>query len=142
MTIEITETVAIHEIEELTDFVAGFRDLGCQIAIDDFGAGYTSFRNLKTLDVDLVKIDGSFVIDLVNNPDNQFFVRTLVDLAHNFNLPTVAEWVSNAEEVAMLRDFGVEYLQGFYLGEPILSLPARLASSGVISSKGLRAAPA
>ena len=142
LTIEITETVAIHEIEELTDFVAGFRDLGCQIAIDDFGAGYTSFRNLKTLDVDLVKIDGSFVIDLVNNPDNQFFVRTLVDLAHNFNLPTVAEWVSNAEEVAMLRDFGVEYLQGFYLGEPILSLPARLASSGVISSKGLRAAPA
>lgn len=139
--IEITETVAIHEIEELTDFVASFRELGCQIAIDDFGAGYTSFRNLKTLDVDLVKIDGSFVIDLVNNPDNQFFVRTLVNLAHNFNLPTVAEWVSNDAEVAMLRDFGVEYLQGFHLGEPAMSLPASRVSDP-ISSTRLRAAPA
>jgi len=138
--IEITETVAIHEIEELTDFVSSFREFGCQIAIDDFGAGYTSFRNLKTLDVDLVKIDGSFVIDLVNNSDNQFFVRTLVDLAHNFNLPTVAEWVSNAEEVEMLRNFGVEYLQGFYLGEPVMSLPP--LQLPVISSTGLRAAPA
>lgn len=123
--IEITETVAIHEVVELTEFVAMFRELGCKIAIDDFGAGYTSFRNLKTLDVDMVKIDGSFVIDLATSPDNQFFVRTLVDLARNFNLPTVAEWVSNEEEVAMLRDFGVKYLQGFYLGEPAMSLPRK-----------------
>ncbi len=78
------------------------------------------------LDVDLVKIDGSFVIDLATNPDNQFFVRTLVDLARNFNLPTVAEWVSNEEEVEMLRDLGVKYLQGFYLGEPAMSLPSSL----------------
>jgi diguanylate cyclase (GGDEF)-like protein len=126
LVIEITETVAIHEVVELTEFVAKFRELGCRIAIDDFGAGYTSFRNLKTLDVDLVKIDGSFVIDLATNPDNQFFVRTLVDLARNFNLPTVAEWVSNEEEVEMLRDFGVKYLQGFYLGEPAMSLPSSL----------------
>ncbi len=125
--IEITETVAIHEVSELTEFVATFRDLGCKIAIDDFGAGYTSFRNLKMLDVDLVKIDGSFVIDLATNPDNQFFVRTLVNLAQNFNLPTVAEWVSNAEEVEMLKSLGVEYLQGFYLGEPTLSLPGAVA---------------
>lgn len=128
LVIEITETVAIQEVSELTEFVATFRDLGCQIAIDDFGAGYTSFRNLKMLDVDLVKIDGSFVVDLATNPDNQFFVRTLVNLAQNFNLPTVAEWVSNAEEVEMLRQFGVEYLQGFYLGEPELSLPGSVHS--------------
>src|SRR5690606_39444593 len=89
--------------------------------------GYTSFRNLKTIEVDLVKIDGSFVQDLVTNQDNQFFVRTLVELAHNFKLPTVAEWVGNAEEVAMLRDFGVDYLQGFFLGEPVLQLPASCA---------------
>ena len=126
LVIEITETVAIHEVVELTEFVAKFRELGCQLAIDDFGAGYTSFRNLKMLDVDLVKIDGSFVIDLTTNPDNQFFVRTLVDLARNFNLPTVAEWVSNEEEVVMLRDLGVKYLQGFYLGEPAMSLPRSL----------------
>lgn len=122
--VEITETVALHEIAGSAEFVTTLRDLGCQVAIDDFGAGYTSFRNLKTIEVDLVKIDGSFVQDLVTNKDNQFFVRTLVELAHNFNLPIVAEWVGNAEEVAMLRDFGVEYLQGFFLGEPVLQLPA------------------
>lgn len=123
LVVEITETVAIHDIADSAEFITTLRDLGCLIAIDDFGAGYTSFRNLKALDVDMVKIDGSFVQDLVTSPDNQFFVRTLVELARNFNLPTVAEWVSNAEEVAMLRDFGVEYLQGFYLGEPMLELP-------------------
>ncbi len=123
LTVEITETVAIHDLRETAEFVATLHDLGCLVAIDDFGAGYTSFRNLKSLDVDMVKIDGSFVQNLASNRDNQFFVRTLVDLAHNFNLPTIAEWVGNAEEVQMLRDFGVEYLQGFFLGEPALELP-------------------
>ncbi len=122
--VEITETMALHEIEGSADFVSTLRGLGCQIAIDDFGAGYTSFRNLQEVAVDLVKIDGSFVKDLLSNRDNQFFVRTLVDLAHNFSLPIVAEWVGNEDEVAMLRDFGVEYLQGFFLGEPVLQLPA------------------
>lgn len=123
LTVEITETMALHEIEGSAEFVKTLRDLGCQLAIDDFGAGYTSFRNLKHLEVDLVKIDGSFVKDLLNNKDNQFFVRTLVELAHNFKLPIVAEWVGSEEEVEMLREFGVEFLQGFYLGEPVMSLP-------------------
>ncbi|MGV8997384.1 MAG: putative bifunctional diguanylate cyclase/phosphodiesterase [Parvibaculaceae bacterium] len=123
LTVEITETMALHEIPGSAAFVTTLRELGCQVAIDDFGAGYTSFRNLQAIEVDLVKIDGSFVKDLVSNRDNQFFVRTLVELAHNFKLPIVAEWVGNEEEVAMLRDFGVEYLQGFYLGEPVMELP-------------------
>ncbi|MCE9648589.1 MAG: EAL domain-containing protein [Parvibaculum sp.] len=130
--VEITETVALQEIAGSAEFVTTLRDLGCQVAIDDFGAGYTSFRNLKTIEVDLVKIDGSFVQNLVTNQDNQFFVRTLVELAHNFNLPTVAEWVGNEEEVAMLRDFGVEYLQGFFLGEPVLQLPAQRGRSETV----------
>jgi EAL domain-containing protein (putative c-di-GMP-specific phosphodiesterase class I) len=122
LTVEITETMALDEIEGSAQFVSSLRELGCQVAIDDFGAGYTSFRNLTAVEFDLVKIDGSFVKDLMTNRDNQFFVRTLVELAHNFNLPIVAEWVGNAEEVAMLRDFGVEYLQGFFLGEPVMQL--------------------
>ena len=124
LTVEITETMALHEIPGSAAFVTTLRGLGCQVAIDDFGAGYTSFRNLQAIEVDLVKIDGSFVKDLVTNRDNQFFVRTLVELAHNFKLPIVAEWVGNAEEVTMLRDFGVEYLQGFFLGEPVMELPS------------------
>ena len=131
LTVEITETMALHEIEGSAEFVKTLRDLGCQLAIDDFGAGYTSFRNLKHLEVDLVKIDGSFVKDLLNNKDNQFFVRTLVELAHNFKLPIVAEWVGSAEEVSMLRDFGVEYLQGFFLGEPVMQLPDTIVRSDV-----------
>ena len=131
LTVEITETMALHEIEGSAEFVKTLRDLGCQLAIDDFGAGYTSFRNLKHLEVDLVKIDGSFVKDLLSNKDNQFFVRTLVELAHNFKLPIVAEWVGSEEEVEMLREFGVEFLQGFYLGEPVMSLPEDHARSAV-----------
>lgn len=138
LVIEITETVAMEEIAELAEFFASFRAMGCKIAIDDFGAGYTSFRNLKTMDVDLVKIDGSYVEGLVTNPDNQLFVRTLVELAHNFNLPTIAEWVDSPEEVTMLRELGVDYFQGFYLGKPELTLPLN-AGQGQRQSLSLRA---
>jgi len=121
--VEITETVALHELEESAKFVHALRDLGCRVAIDDFGAGYTSFRNLKALDVDMVKIDGSFIKGLVRSRDDQLFVQTLVHLAKNFNLPVVAEWVGNEDEVTLLRAYGVDYLQGFFLGEPTLELP-------------------
>ena len=120
LTVEITETVALHDLEESERFVSSLRDMGCQVAIDDFGAGYTSFRNLKALDVDMVKIDGSFVQGLVRSRDDQLFVQTLVHLAKNFRIPVVAEWVTNEDEVTLLRAYGVEYLQGFYLGEPTL----------------------
>ncbi len=118
LTLELTETVAIHDIESSARFVASLRDLGCKVAIDDFGAGYTSFRNLQMLDVDMVKIDGSFVRGLTDNKDNQLFVRTLVDLAANFNLDTVAEWVATEEDADLLRSYGVDYFQGFLYGKP------------------------
>jgi len=125
LVVEITETVAIEEISESQEFVATVRDQGAKVAIDDFGAGYTSFRNLKCLSVDMVKIDGTFVEGLMGKPDNQMFLRTFVDLARNFGLPTVAECVSCEAEVAYLRDIGVEYLQGFHLGEPVMLPPWR-----------------
>lgn len=119
LTVEITETVALQEISELSSFLDALRQLGCKVAIDDFGAGYTSYRNLQSLDVDLVKIDGSFVKGITDCEDSQFFVRALIDLAQKFGLETVAEWVETKEEVELLKSFGVEYLQGFYLGKPI-----------------------
>ncbi len=76
LTIEITETVALQDIDETARFVGAIRELGCSVALDDFGAGYTSFRNLKALTVDCVKIDGSFVCGLAENVDNQLFIRT------------------------------------------------------------------
>ncbi|HEY5337543.1 MAG TPA: bifunctional diguanylate cyclase/phosphodiesterase [Rhizomicrobium sp.] len=118
--VELTETAALNDFEESARFVSNLREMGCKVAIDDFGAGYTSFRNLQMLHVDMVKIDGSYVKGLVQSPDNQIFVRTLVDLAKNFNLKTVAEWVGSDEDAALLESFGVDYFQGFHLGEPVL----------------------
>lgn len=121
MTVELTETAALHGFEENSRFVTRLRDMGCRVAIDDFGAGYTSFRNLHNLHVDMVKIDGDYVKNLSTSPDNQVFVRTLVDLAKNFRLETVAEWVSSEEDAKLLLEFGVDYFQGFYFGEPNVS---------------------
>jgi EAL domain-containing protein (putative c-di-GMP-specific phosphodiesterase class I) len=118
--VELTETAALHHFEENAQFVSQLRELGCRVAIDDFGAGYTSFRNLQMLRVDTVKIDGAYVQGLCTSPDNQIFVRTLIDLAKNFNLKTVAEWVSSAEEADLLESFGVDYFQGFHFGLPVL----------------------
>jgi diguanylate cyclase (GGDEF)-like protein len=118
--VELTETAALHAFEESTRFISNLREMGCRVAIDDFGAGYTSFRNLQLLHVDMVKIDGSYVKDLSASPDNQIFVRTLVELARNFNLKTVAEWVASDEDAALLEGFGVDYFQGFHFGEPVL----------------------
>ena len=118
--VELTETAALHHFEDNARFVSQLRDMGCRVAIDDFGAGYTSFRNLQMLRVDTVKIDGAYVRDLSQSPENQIFVRTLVDLAKNFNLKTVAEWVSSDEDAALLESFGVDYFQGFHFGEPAL----------------------
>jgi diguanylate cyclase (GGDEF)-like protein len=118
LTVEITETMAIQDLAEAMRFVAALHDLGCRVGLDDFGAGYTSFRHLRSLAVDVVKIDGSFVVDLADNSDNQLFVRTLVDLARNFGVTTVAESVGDAAAAELLRSYGVERLQGFHFGRP------------------------
>jgi diguanylate cyclase (GGDEF)-like protein len=129
LVVELTETAALLDIEESVRFTGRLRDIGAKVAIDDFGAGYTSFRNLQALRVDMVKIDGSFVRGLAQSPDNHVFVRTLVDLARNFRLQTVAEWVSDQREADILCAMGVDFLQGFYFGKPELK-PAGLLPAG------------
>jgi diguanylate cyclase (GGDEF)-like protein len=123
LVVEITETAALHDIEESAGFVATLRELGCRIALDDFGAGFTSLRHLQALAVDTVKIDGSFVRNLGQNPDNQVFLRHLVGLAKGLNLLTVAECVETPEEAVLLRREGVNFLQGYYYGIPTLEKP-------------------
>jgi diguanylate cyclase (GGDEF)-like protein len=116
LTVEITETAAIQDIDETRGFVARVKDLGCRIAIDDFGAGYTSFRNLRKLGVDLVKIDGAFVQNLMQSEDDRAFVHTLIDLGRRLGLKTVAEWVQDEASATMLADWGCDYLQGVLVG--------------------------
>lgn len=118
--VELTETAALHRFEENARFISQLRDVGARVAIDDFGAGYTSFRNLQMLHVDTVKIDGSYVKDLSQSPENQVFVRTLVGLAKSFDIRTVAEWVGSDDDAALLQSFGVDYFQGFHFGEPVI----------------------
>ena len=112
LTIEITETCAIEDIEATRRAIAAMKRLGAKVAMDDFGAGHTSFRNLRGLAFDLLKIDGAFVQNLARSPDDRFFVRTLVDLAHHLAIPIVAEWVEDAETADLLATWGVDYFQG------------------------------
>jgi len=123
LTVEITETAAIQDIEESARFVATVRELGCRVALDDFGAGFTSFRHLKQLTVDIVKIDGSFVRDIARSEDNRVFVRTIVGLAHNFGLATVAECVETAADAAILAAEDVDCLQGWHFARPSIDRP-------------------
>ena len=118
--VELTETAALHHFEENARFVTQLKELGVRVAIDDFGAGYTSFRNLQLLHVDIVKIDGSYVKNLSESPENQVFVRTLVGLAKNFDMRVVAEWVGSDADAFLLQSFGVDYFQGFHFGEPVI----------------------
>ena len=115
--VEITETSAIADVEATHAAISCARSLGVRVAMDDFGAGHTSFRNLRRLPFDLIKMDGAFVQNLARSPDDRFFVRTLVDLAHHMNLPIVAEWVEDAETANLLTEWGVEYLQGVHFAD-------------------------
>ena len=125
--IEITETAALHSIEETMRFVTAVRDAGCRVALDDFGAGYTSFRHLKALAVNVVKIDGSFITNLADDPHDLLFVKTLHDLAQGFGLKTVAECVESAEVAQLLAREDVDYLQGYHFGKPSFDRPWRRA---------------
>ena len=125
--IEITESAAIHDVDETRGFVARVKDFGCRIAIDDFGAGYTSFRNLRKLGVDIVKVDGAFVQNMIRSEDDRAFVQTLIDLGKRLKLATVAEWVQDEETAALLRTWGCDYIQGALIGLATTERPWRAA---------------
>jgi len=114
--VEITETAAIHNLEEAERFVDTLHALGCRVAIDDFGAGFSSFRNLRVLNVDFFKIDGSFIENLPRSRDDQIFVRALAELGGSFGVPVVAEWVQDEETAALLAGWGVKCIQGNLTG--------------------------
>ena len=120
VTFEITETVAIANLEPAVEFLTRLRNLGCQTALDDFGVGYSSFAYLKDLPVDFVKIDGSFVRDVHRDNLQLAMVRSMNDIAHAMGKYTVAEFVDNQDAMRVLKEMGVDYIQGFYVGGPRL----------------------
>lgn len=115
---EITETALIADQEAGRAFVSRLRDLGCQIALDDFGTGYGGFTYLKKLAVDFLKIDIEFVRDITYDEASRHVVQAVVHLARSFGLQTVAEGVEDADCLALLRELGVDYAQGYHLGRP------------------------
>lgn len=116
--VEVTETVALNDIEETARFVARLTELGCPVALDDFGAGFTSFRHLRALKPAIVKIDGGFVRDLATSADSRLFVETLTRLARGLGFATVAECVETEAVTATLAGLGVDYFQGYHFGAP------------------------
>lgn len=119
LVVEVTESSAIVNLERARDFVRTIRDRGCRLALDDFGAGFTSFHYLRHLEFDLVKIDGAFIQDLATDPTNQSLVRALGAMAHSLGKRTVAECVGDDRTVDWLRRHGVDYAQGYHLGRPV-----------------------
>jgi EAL domain-containing protein (putative c-di-GMP-specific phosphodiesterase class I) len=124
--LEITETAAIDDMGAAGAFCAGVRELGCGVALDDFGAGFGSFRYLKHLPFSHVKIDGDFIRGLPDSRTDQLVVRALVDVAHALGARTVAECVGDERTLRLLRGYGVDYAQGFHVGRPapLLALAA------------------
>jgi EAL domain-containing protein (putative c-di-GMP-specific phosphodiesterase class I) len=121
--VEITETAVLYDTEETARFVDTLRHAGCRVALDDFGAGHTTLRHLQTLAVDTVKIDGSFIRNLADSPENRVFLRHLLGLTRGFGLSTVAECVESAEDEELLRAEGIAYLQGYHIGPPTIERP-------------------
>ncbi|MBQ4854992.1 EAL domain-containing protein [Rhodanobacter sp. B2A1Ga4] len=115
---EITETVAVRNLSQVVRFMEQLRAVGCRIALDDFGAGMSSFTYLKNLPLDIIKIDGSFVRDMLTDPVSHLMVRAVTDIGHRLGLEVVAEWVADAETVQALAALGVNRVQGFSLHRP------------------------
>jgi PAS domain S-box-containing protein len=116
---ELTETALMGDLEEGRAFAIGLNEIGCGLALDDFGTGFGSFTYLKTLPISYLKIDIDFVRDLVTNTANQHLVKAIVSLAKAFGQQTIAEGVEDARTLSLLRDYGVDYVQGFHLGRPV-----------------------
>jgi EAL domain-containing protein (putative c-di-GMP-specific phosphodiesterase class I) len=115
---EITETAAINNMARAVRFMTSIRKLGCHFALDDFGSGMSSFGYLKSLPVDILKIDGSFIKRLHESAVDQSMVRAIHEVARLMGMKTVAEFVENAEILQVLRDIGVDRAQGYFLGRP------------------------
>ena len=115
---EITETAAIANLDQATSFVQSLKDLGCYFALDDFGAGLSSFAYLKTLPVDFLKIDGMFVKDIHRDNVSRAMVKAINDMGHVLGKQTIAEYVENEEILETLKEIGVDFAQGFHAGRP------------------------
>jgi diguanylate cyclase (GGDEF)-like protein len=118
ITFEITESLAVRHQPHVEKQIAGLRELGCLLALDDFGTGYSSFSYLQKLPVDFIKIDGTFIRNIVENPVDQKMVRLIGEIGREAGIETVAEYVQSSAAFTLLGKLGIDYAQGYYIGRP------------------------
>jgi EAL domain-containing protein (putative c-di-GMP-specific phosphodiesterase class I) len=116
---EVTESAAILDLDKAKRFISGITGLGCEFSLDDFGVGFSSFSRLKHLPIHELKIDGSFIQNLMHSPVDQHLVRAIVELARGLGMRVVAEFVQDEASVELLRSYGVDLGQGYHLGRPV-----------------------
>ncbi len=121
--VELTETDAVSDLQDAQRFIEALRNHGCTVCLDDFGTGFASFAYLKHIRADTIKIDGVFIRDLYADPDNQVFVRAIVQVARGLKKTVVAEYVEEARTLALLKEFGVDLVQGYHLDKPTADHP-------------------
>ena len=134
---EITESLAVRHLNHVEQQISALRKLGCEVALDDFGTGYSSFSYLQKLSVDYIKIDGSFIKDLVKSPVDQKMVRLIGEIGHEAGMKTIAEYVQSAEAVSLLNELGIDFAQGYYIGRPTAS-PIRKSTPVPINAQRRR----
>lgn len=119
--LEITESLAVRHPLHVERQINALREFGCQVALDDFGTGYSSFSYLQKLQFDYIKIDGTFVEDILNNPVDQKMIRMIAEIGREAGMKTIAEYVQDAESFALLGELGVDMAQGYFVGKPAKS---------------------
>jgi diguanylate cyclase (GGDEF)-like protein len=129
--VELTETSAVSDLHDAQRFIEALRQTGCGVCLDDFGTGFSSFAYLKHLQADSIKIDGLFIRDLPSDRDNQLFVKAIVSVARGLRKTTIAECVEDQETLDMLREFGVDAVQGYYLERPRVDHPLLVTATRV-----------
>ncbi|UYO93661.1 putative bifunctional diguanylate cyclase/phosphodiesterase [Pollutimonas sp. M17] len=134
--VEITEGVALQDLDRTRQFMKRLQRMGVRIALDDFGAGYTSFSYLKELRADAIKIDGALIKDMLANDTNIAIVRTIVELARNLGMKSIAEWVEDGATMQALQDMGVDYVQGYIVSKsrPPIDILNALTITDLVSS--------
>ena len=117
-TFEIIESEGIENYDTVHAFIQKVKEYGCKIAIDDFGAGYSNFGHLMQLNIDYLKIDSSLIKEIDKNEKSQILTETIVSYAQKLGIKTIAEYVHSKEVYQKVIELGVDYSQGYYLGEP------------------------
>jgi len=132
--IEITESLAVRHLSYVEKQIVSLRKLGCEMALDDFGKGYSSFSYLQRLPMNYIKIDGCFIKDLVKNPVDQKMVRLIGEICREAGMKTIAEYVQNGPAMSLLGDLGIDFAQGYYVGRPLVT-PSTKTMPITLSSK-------